>query len=75
MSRTKTPKSEYRPLEPYLSADDVSKLLNVSPAWVRSHVTNRRPLLPHIRIDGVVRFKESEIEAFLESFKVRDKAA
>ena len=67
-------KAPERP-EKWLRIKDVAELLGVSQSWVRSHVTKQRPLLPHIRINGVVRFRMSEIETFLDRYKVRDEAA
>ncbi len=58
--------------EKALRTKEVAELLNVSRAWVREHITKARPLLPHIRMGRVVRFRESEIEAFLEKYAVRE---
>ena len=48
----------------------VAKRLNVSVSWVQDHASGRcRPILPSFKLGHAVRFKASEIEAFLERCK------
>lgn len=59
--------------EPLLTAEDVALRLNVSTDWVWDHSSRRLPYLPVIRMsDGALRYRASQIEAFLED---REKAA
>ena len=59
--------------DPLLTAEDVAQRLNVSTDWVWDHSSRRLPYLPVIRMsDGALRYRASQIEAFLED---REKAA
>lgn len=50
-----------------LNARQVAERLNVSIAWVASHASGRyRPVLPSVKMGRTVRFRESEIDAFVE---------
>ena len=56
-----------------LTADEVAERLNVSTDWVWDHSSRRLPYLPVIRMsDGALRYRASQIEAFLDD---REKAA
>jgi excisionase family DNA binding protein len=55
-------------LEELLSPKELSKLLKVSRPW--PYVMVKRGLLPHYKIGKVIRFRRSDIEAFLERFRV-----
>jgi predicted DNA-binding transcriptional regulator AlpA len=49
-----------------LTAEDVAERLNVTKDWVWDHSSRRLPYLPVIRMsDGVLRYRASQIEAFL----------
>jgi predicted DNA-binding transcriptional regulator AlpA len=53
-------------LEQLLTADEVAERLRVSRDWVWDHSSRRLPYLPVIRMsDGALRYRSSEIEAFL----------
>jgi predicted DNA-binding transcriptional regulator AlpA len=59
--------------DPLLTADEVAERLNVSTDWVWDHSSRRLPYLPVIRMsDGALRYRASQIEAFLDD---REKAA
>jgi len=50
-----------------LTAQDVACELCVSVSWVRDHAIGRRqPALPAIRMGGILRFRRSDIDTFLE---------
>ena len=53
-----------------MTPKQLAEELAVSEAWIRDHVSGRRqPPLPHIRLGerrALVRFRRSEIEAFLK---------
>lgn len=53
-------------IEQLLTADEVAERLRVSRDWVWDHSSRRLPYLPVIRMsDGALRYRSSEIEAFL----------
>lgn len=59
--------------DPLLTADEVAERLNVSTDWVWDHSSRRLPYLPVIRMsDGALRYRASQIEAFLDD---REKGA
>jgi hypothetical protein len=50
-----------------LTAQDLACELCVSVSWVRDHAIGRRlPALPAIRMGGILRFRRSDIDTFLE---------
>ncbi len=57
--------------------EQVAKRLNVSPDWVRDHSSRKSPALPVIRLGGgprragLLRYRASEIEAFIEEMASR----
>ena len=55
------------PPEDLLTAREVAKRLKVSVTWVTTHASGKyKPVLPSFKLGGVVRFKASDIDAFLE---------
>jgi predicted DNA-binding transcriptional regulator AlpA len=53
--------------DPLLTADEVAAKLKVSTDWVWDHSSRRLPYLPVIRMsDGVLRYRASGIEEFLQ---------
>jgi predicted DNA-binding transcriptional regulator AlpA len=53
-------------MEPLLTAEEVARLLNVSPDWVWDHSSRKAPYLPVIRLsDGTLRYRPREIEQFV----------
>jgi predicted DNA-binding transcriptional regulator AlpA len=71
LARRKGPQRASTPnqatLDPLLTADDVSRRLNVSMDWVWDHCSRKKPKLPFIRMgDGALRFRASAIEAFID---------
>jgi excisionase family DNA binding protein len=55
-------------VEDFLTPKEVSKLLKVSKPWPYAMV--KRRLLPYYKMGKVIRFKKSDIEAFLERSRV-----
>lgn len=51
-------------LEEFLSPKELSRLLKVSKPW--PYIMVKRGLLPCYKLGGVIRFKLSDIEDFLE---------
>ena len=53
--------------DPLLTVDEVAAKLKVSTDWVWDHSSRRLPYLPVIRMsDGVLRYRASGIEEFLQ---------
>jgi hypothetical protein len=53
---------------PLLGVADIADWLNVSPGWVRDHANGRRrPMLPSLKLGKALRFREDQVEAFIES--------
>jgi excisionase family DNA binding protein len=56
-----------KPPEQLLTARQVAKRLNVSVSWVLAHAAgDRKPALPSLKMGRAVRFRESDLETFLE---------
>jgi hypothetical protein len=57
--------------------EQVARRLNVSPDWVRDHSSRKEPCLPVIRLGGgpgragVLRYRASKIEEFIEEMECR----
>ncbi len=51
--------------EKLLSIKDVSELLNVKESWIRCQVFYKN--IPHLKIGGLLRFKKSELDKWIES--------
>jgi excisionase family DNA binding protein len=57
-------------METYLTVDDLSKALKVTPVWIYKLVREKR--IPFIHVERCVRFSPSEIEKWLEDRKDRE---
>ena len=57
--------------EELISPKELSRILKVSKPW--PYIMVKRGLLPYYRMGKVIRFKWSDIEAFLERSKVSNK--
>lgn len=61
--------------DPLWTPEQVAQRLNVSPDWVRDHSSRKEPRLPVIRLGGgpgragLLRYRRSEIEKFLEEME------
>jgi excisionase family DNA binding protein len=58
--------TQVAPFERLLSAKEVAAFLGVSERWVRDHATRRSPRIPVITLGPLVRFRPSDVTAFLE---------
>ena len=57
--------------ERLLSVAEVSQWLGVSQSWVRAHGSHtKRPHMPAIRMGGLLKFREEEVELWLQELKV-----
>jgi Helix-turn-helix domain len=62
--------------DPLWTPEQVAQRLNVSPDWVRDHSSRKEPRLPVIRLGGgpgragLLRYRASEIEKFLEKMEI-----
>jgi hypothetical protein len=67
------------PFDPLWTPEQVAGRLNVSPDWVRDHSSRKEPRLPVIRLGGgpgragLLRYRASEIEKFIEEMERRSK--
>jgi len=59
--------SDEKTIDKLLTVAEVAKWLAVKPAWVRAHARRRRrPFLPCIVMGYAIRFREADIEEFIE---------
>jgi excisionase family DNA binding protein len=49
-----------------MTIKEVAKKLGVSENWIYSHLRDRMPLLPHVRLGGHIRFREADVEVWIE---------
>lgn len=62
--------------ERLLSVGELAEWLQVSEAWVRKHAAAKcRPVIPCVRLGKMMRFKESEINAWLKGLQKGREAA
>jgi hypothetical protein len=50
-----------------LTPDEVALLLDVKMSWLMDHVSRIEPIIPHIRIGKVIRFKRAVVIDWLDS--------
>jgi hypothetical protein len=55
--------------EKLLTPDEVAVLIDVKMSWVMDHVTRVEPIIPHIRLGKVIRFKPDAVLAWLDSLE------
>jgi excisionase family DNA binding protein len=51
-----------------LTPDEVAVLMDVKMSWVMDHVTRVEPIIPHIRLGKMIRFKREAVLAWLDSY-------
>ena len=57
--------SDGRP-EPLLTAEGLSKLIGMSPAWIYEHASGqRRPEIPCVKVGGSIQFRRTEIKQWI----------
>jgi len=49
-----------------MTIKEVAKKLCVSENWVYSHLRSRKPLLPHVRLGGHIRFREADVDRWID---------
>lgn len=54
--------------ERLLTPVEVADWLGVSPGWVRDHATRKDPRLPTVRLGKLMRFRASDVEAFINTW-------
>lgn len=52
-----------------LTIPEVAQRLKVSESWVRDHITRKTPIIPHSRMGGVVRVRESSLDQFVRDLE------
>ena len=52
--------------EPLLTVSQVAELLSVSDGFVRDHATRCHPLIPCVRMGAILRFRQQDVESFIE---------
>lgn len=52
--------------ERLLTPKEVADILTVSVTWVLDHSSRRRPHLPAVRLGKLVRYRRTDVEAFIE---------
>jgi excisionase family DNA binding protein len=57
--------------EKLLTPGDVARWLGVSPGWVRDHATRKQPHLPAVKLGKLLRFRSSDVQAFIEKWVTR----
>ena len=58
-------------MTPLLTAADVARWLQVSRAWVSQHACGkRRPVIPSVKIGKMRRFRQEDVEQWLEEMGV-----
>ncbi|MCC6591633.1 MAG: helix-turn-helix domain-containing protein [Bryobacterales bacterium] len=60
-----TPSKRNYVQERLLTPSELAEWLGVSAGWVRDHATRKSPKLPTVRLGKLIRFRVSDIEAFL----------
>lgn len=53
-------------MERLLTAAEVAEQLAVSPGFVRDHCDRCQPTIPCVRMGSVLRFRQEDIDAFIE---------
>ncbi len=50
-----------------LTPEDVAEWLHVSVKWLYDHTSRCKPIVPHVRLGGHLRFRRAAIESWLDS--------
>jgi len=62
------PTSRPGPRRRLLTPNEVAEWLGVSAAWVRDHATRKKPKLPSVRLGKLMRFREDEVQEFINTW-------
>src|ERR1700674_4703988 len=49
-----------------LTPQEVCQWLDVKMQWLKDHTTRYEPIVPHVRMGKMVRFRRADVAAFLE---------
>jgi excisionase family DNA binding protein len=52
------------------TSSDVARRMTVKESWVRDHVSREKPIIPHVKVGKLVRFRRRDIEEFITSMIV-----
>lgn len=52
--------------EQLLTAEEVAHRLKVSVSWVYAHTKGARPEIAAVRMGGLIRFREKDVEEFIQ---------
>jgi excisionase family DNA binding protein len=56
--------------EPLLTVHEVAEFLRVSPSWVYERTRRRgKDRLPHVKMGKCLRFRQSDLETYLETLR------
>jgi hypothetical protein len=50
-----------------MTPEDVCGWLHVKVAWLYDHTSRSKPIVPHFRLGGHIRFRRSTLEKWLDS--------
>jgi hypothetical protein len=50
-----------------LTPEDVATWLQVTVKWLYDHTTRSKPIVPHLRLGGHLRFRRAVVETWLDS--------
>jgi predicted DNA-binding transcriptional regulator AlpA len=50
-----------------LTPDEVAAMLDVKISWLMDHVSRVEPIIPHIRLGKMIRFKRNDVIAWIDS--------
>lgn len=59
------------PMDRLLTVEEVARVLRVSPGWVYDHADRKRPLIQSVRLGKAVRFREQDVQKFIEAMMRR----
>jgi excisionase family DNA binding protein len=54
-----------------LTAREVARILNVSPAWVYDHADRKKPMVPSVRLGKALRFRPEHVQQFIDQMTRR----
>lgn len=52
--------------DPILSVETLAAYLQTTPKWIYNHI----PELPHLKLDGLLRFRKSEIDRWIKTAQI-----
>ena len=58
-------------IDDMMTDEDVMAFLKVSKQWLRDHTTRTEPIIPHVPCGRKIRYRRSDVIAFVESLVER----